>query len=155
VEFVRFIGTYVARVEIAKVGEPVLVHAANEMGDYWGNQPVMAKDEHEIKLGDRTEADVNQENRPAAPPSLRNPGEKLPSDSDKKNPHPAMAPVNMPPDQRRPGDPGYTPDQTPPVAGSSQSQPTASGSQPPAAQTGSPQPATPAAPGSGPQPPTN
>lgn len=147
VEFVRFIGNYVARIELAKVGEPVEVRASNEMGDYWGNQPVMAKNEHEVKMGDRTEADVNQENRPAAPPTLRNPGEKLPSDNDKNNPHPAMAPVNLPPDQRRPGDPGYTPpDQTPPAAGSSQ--PTASsGSQQSAAQT---------APGSGAQqPPAN
>lgn len=109
VEFVRFINNYVARVELAKVGEPVLVRTANEMGDYWGTQPVMAAEEHQIKLGDRTEADENQENRPKAPPTLRNPGEKLPSDDDKNNPRPTMAPVNMPPDQRRPGDPGYTP----------------------------------------------
>ncbi len=147
VEFVRFVGNYVARLEVAKVGEPVLVRTANEMGDYWGNQPVMAKDEHQIKMGDRTDADVNQENRPTAPPTLRNPGEKLPSDNDKNNPHPAMAPVNLPPDQRRPGDPGYTPpDQTQPAAGSSQQQPATSGSQQPAAQT---------APGSGSQPPAS
>src|SRR5579875_2895880 len=102
----------------------------------------MAAEEHQIKLGDRTEADVNQENRPAAPPTLRNPGEKLPSDNDKNNPRPTMAPVNLPPDQRRPGDPGYTPpDQIQPTAGSSQQQPAASGqpaaagSQQPAAQT--------------------
>jgi hypothetical protein len=133
VEFVRFVGTYVARLEIAKVGEPVLVRSSNEMGDYWGNQPVVAANQHEVKMGDRTEADTNEENRPAAPPSLRKPGEKLPTDDDKKNPQPVMAPVNLPPDQRRPGDPGYTPDQTP-----SGSQQPASGTQQPA--SGSQQP---------------
>ena len=107
VEFVRFVDNYVVRVELAKVGEPLEVHAANEMGDYWGNQPVVAANQHEVQLGDRTAADVNEENAPNAPPTLRNPGEKLPTDGDKD--HPVMAPVNMPPGMSRPGDPGYTP----------------------------------------------
>ena len=108
VEFVRFTGKFVVRDELARVGQPVLVRTANEMGDYWGNQPVVASNEHQVKLGDRTEADVNAENAPKAPPTLRNPGEKLPSD-DPKNPHASMAPVNFPKDQQRPGDPGSSP----------------------------------------------
>lgn len=132
VEFVRFIGTHVARIELAKVGEPVQVRTANEMGDYWGNQPVMAVNEHQIKLGDRSAQDTAAENAPKAPPSLRNPGEKLPSDKD-KNSQPVVAPVNFPKDQQRPGDPGYTP----PQPGGSSQQPSVqpSGSDPGQQQT--------------------
>jgi hypothetical protein len=107
VEFVRFTDNYVVRVEMAKVGEPMEVRSNNEMGDYWGNQPVVSTNQHEIQLGDRTSADATEENAPKTPPTLRNPGEKLPTDGDKD--HPAMAPVNMPPGMSRPGDPGYTP----------------------------------------------
>src|SRR5579875_3750930 len=56
VEFVRFIGSFVVRDEVAKVGQPMLVRSANEMGDYWGNQPVVASNQHEIQMGDRTAA---------------------------------------------------------------------------------------------------
>ena len=107
-EFVRFIGRYVVRVEIAKVGEPIVVHATNEMGDYWGNQPVVAANQHEIQLGDQTQQEQNGESAPRAAPTLRQPGDPVPTD-DKNNPQPVMAPVHMPPDQQRPGDPGYTP----------------------------------------------
>jgi hypothetical protein len=107
VEFVRFTDNYVVRVEEAKVGEPMEVRTANEMGDYWGNQPVVAANQHEVQLGDRTSADVTEENAPKAPPTLRNPGEKLPTDNDKNQP--TMQPVNFPPGMSRPGDPGYTP----------------------------------------------
>jgi hypothetical protein len=107
VEFVRLVDNYVARVELAKVGEPMEVRNSNEMGDYWGNQPVVAANQHEVQMGDKTAADVTQENAPKAPPTLRNPGEKLPTDNDKDRP--TMAPVKMPPGMERPGDPGYTP----------------------------------------------
>jgi hypothetical protein len=109
VEFVRFEGRFVARVELAKVGEALEVRTENEMGDYWGNQPVIAANQHEVKLGDATDADRTEENAPRAAPTLRKPGEQLPADSDKNNPTPVMAPVNFPKDQQRPGDPGYTP----------------------------------------------
>ncbi|MFZ0690420.1 MAG: hypothetical protein WBX06_15130 [Acidobacteriaceae bacterium] len=107
VEFVRFEGSFVTRVELAKVGEPMQERTENEMGDYWGNQPVVANNQHEVKLGDATEADRSEENAPRSAPTLRKPGEELPADH--TNPAGAMQPVNMPPDQRRPGDPGYTP----------------------------------------------
>jgi hypothetical protein len=123
VEFVRFIDNYVARVELAKVGETMTVRTENEMGDYWGNQPVVAANQHEVKMGDQTAADVTQENAPKAPPSLRKPGEQLPTDNDKTRE--TMAPMNYPPGMSRPGDPGYTPtvsakpgSSTPPAAGS-------------------------------------
>jgi hypothetical protein len=107
VEFVRFVDNYVARVDLAKVGEPMTVRTENEMGDFWGNQPVVAANQHEVKLGDQTAADVTEENAPKAPPTLRQPGEKLPTDNEKD--HPVEAPVKFPPGMQRPGDPGYTP----------------------------------------------
>ena len=109
VEFVHIEGNFVTRVELAKVGEPIQVRAENEMGDYWGGQPVVAKNQHEIKLGDSTDSDRSEENAPRQAPTLRKPGEQLPTDSDKGNPAGAMQPVKMPPDQQRPGDPGYHP----------------------------------------------
>jgi hypothetical protein len=109
VEFVRFEGSFVTRVQLAKVGEPMEVRTENEMGDYWGNLPVVAANQHEVQLGDATDADRSQENAPRAAPTLRKPGEPLPSSNDKNNPNPVMAPVNFPKDQQRPGDPGYTP----------------------------------------------
>jgi len=108
VEFVHFQGSLVQKVELAKVGEPIEVRNQNEMGDYWGNQPVVAKNQHEIKFGDRTEADESEENAPRQAPTLRKPGEELPQDTDKNAP-PSMQPVKMPPSLQRPGDPGYSP----------------------------------------------
>lgn len=136
VEFVRFGDSYVVRVEEAKVGEPMQVRTAYEMGDYFGNQPAVAANQHEVQMGDKTAADVTEENAPKAPPTLRNPGEKLPTDNEKD--HPTMAPVKMPPGMERPGDPGYTPTvsaQPQPASGGQQQgqQPPANGSAPPAA----------------------
>lgn len=108
VEFVRFAGSFVVRDELARVGEPMLVRTANEMGNYWGNQPALAANEHEIQFGDRTQQDQTEENAPRQAPTLREPGEKLPTDS-QANPAGQMGPVNFPKDQQRPGDPGYTP----------------------------------------------
>jgi len=109
VEFVRFEGSFVARVELAKVGQPIVVRNENEMGDYWGNQPVVAANQRQIKLGDSTDADRSAENAPRQAPTLRKPGEQLPQDSDKDNPASSMQPVKMPPGMERPGDPGYHP----------------------------------------------
>lgn len=108
VEFVRFVGSFVVRVELAKVGEAMVVHNQNEMGDYWGTQPVVAANQHEVELGDQTAADRSEENAPRQAPTLRKPGEQLPQDTGKDAP-PTMQPVKMPPDLQRPGDPGYTP----------------------------------------------
>lgn len=121
VEFVRFDGNYVARVEIAKVGEPVVVHSANQMGDFWGMQPAAtAQNVHTVQLGDRTAQDAAEQSAPAAAPTLRKPGEKLPTDNSATQ---VMQPVKFPPGMQRPGDPGYTP---PPASG----QPTTAQSQP-------------------------
>ncbi len=121
VEMIRFEGSFVTRVQLAKVGEPIQERSENEMGDYWGNQPVVAANQHEVKLGDSTDADRTEENAPRSAPTLRKPGEQLPANDN--NPAGAMQPVNMPPDQRRPGDPGYTPTvsaKQPPCSGQGQ-----------------------------------
>jgi hypothetical protein len=109
VEFVHFEGSLVTKVELAKVGEPLVVRNQNEMGDYWGNQPVVAQNQHEVKFGDRTDVDQSEESAPRQAPTLRQPGEQLPQDTDKNNPAAAMQPVKMPPSLQRPGDPGYSP----------------------------------------------
>jgi len=124
-EFVRFVGRYVVRVEIAKVGQPMEVRTANEMGDYWGNQPVVATNQHEIQLGDQTQQERNGESAPRQAPTLRQPGDPVPTD-DKDNPQPVMAPVHFPKDEQRPGDPGYTPTVS---AQQPQAQPSGSGTQ--------------------------
>lgn len=93
-QFVRFHGTRVVRLEIARVGEPIEVHAKNEMGDYWATQlPDNAK---VVKLGDQNPEDISRESAPTNAPTLRNPGEQLPAD---KNPNtPQMGPVEFPKD---------------------------------------------------------
>jgi len=91
-QFVRFYGNRVIRLEIAPVGEPIEVHAKNEMGDYWSTQ--QPDNVRVVKLGDQNPVDAAKENAPAAPPSLRNPGETLPADKDKNTPQ--MQPVQLP-----------------------------------------------------------
>jgi hypothetical protein len=94
VQFVRFNGNRVIRVEIAKVGESPIIRTENEMGDYWNTAP--ADNTRIVKLGDKGPADSAAENAPHAPPTLRNPGEKLPSDDDKDKV--VMKPVQFPKD---------------------------------------------------------
>lgn len=93
VEFVRINGNRVIRVELAKIGQPLQVHAENEMGNYWNTQA--DPNVRLIKLGDQDPAsEAQQDKRPSDAPSLRNPGEKLPTDGDKD--HPTMQPVQFP-----------------------------------------------------------
>jgi hypothetical protein len=92
VEFVRINGNRVIRVEIAEVGKPPVIHAENEMGDYWGTSA--PPNTREVKMGDADPADTAKQNAPKAPPSLRLPGETLPTDNDKN--HPVMGPVQFP-----------------------------------------------------------
>jgi hypothetical protein len=95
VQFVRINGNRVIRVEIAKVGEPPVIRTENEMGDYWSTQP--AQNTRIVKLGDTAPAKPGAETAPRTPPSLRNPGEKLPADNDADKPQ--MAPVQFPKDK--------------------------------------------------------
>lgn len=86
VEFVRINGNRVIRVEIAKLGQDLIVHDKNEVEGI-----VMAEETRQIQLGD-VPSDKDQAKQ--APPSLKKPGENLPSD---KNPG-AMGPVQFPKD---------------------------------------------------------
>jgi hypothetical protein len=97
VEFIRVNGNRVIRVEIAKVGEPPVIRAENELGDYWSTQPDPRM--REVKLGDQSVASAKEQDAPKSAPTLRSPGEKLPSDKDAD--HPVMAPVNFPKDQQK------------------------------------------------------
>jgi hypothetical protein len=92
VEFVRINGNRVIRVEVAEVGKPPVIRAENEMGDYWSANP--SPNVHEVKMGDTDPADTAKQTAPKAPPSLRLPGETLPTDNDKD--HPTMQPVQFP-----------------------------------------------------------
>jgi hypothetical protein len=93
-QFVRFQHDRVTQVEVAEVGRTPMVRTANEVGDYWQTSSGLAANEREIKLGDRTAQDRAEENAPAAPPSLRKPGEALPQD--KNSNQPSMQPVQFP-----------------------------------------------------------
>ncbi len=93
-QFVRFSGNRVIRLEIAKVGEPIEVHATNEMGDYWSTQ--QPDNTRIVKLGDQNTTDAAKQTAATAPPSLRNPGEPLPADKDANTPQ--MQPVQFPKD---------------------------------------------------------
>ena len=81
-QFVRLQHDRVIRVEEASVGVTPLVRTANEVGDYWQTQGGMQSTERVIKLGDQTAADRAAQNAPPSPrPTLRKPGETLPSDT--------------------------------------------------------------------------
>jgi hypothetical protein len=72
IRFVRFVGDRVTVVEIAALGKPVEIHDKDEMGGY--QDPGLTR---EIALGDRKP--TGDDAAPAAPPTLRKPGEAAPS----------------------------------------------------------------------------
>lgn len=90
-EFVRFYGGRVTRVIIAPVGKPMETFAKNQMGDYWSTQPT--QNVNYVKLGDTSAESIAQQDANTAPPTLLNPGEKLP-DADENAPQ--MKPVIFP-----------------------------------------------------------
>lgn len=125
-QFVRFVGNRVIRLEIARVGEPIEVHAKNEMGDYWNTQ--QPDNTRIVKLGDQSPTDAAEQSARSKAPTLRNPGETIPADKDKNIPQ--VGPVQFPKD---------TGGNTQTTAGQQGTQPTqAQGTQ----QTGSTQPAS-------------
>ncbi|HEX5234477.1 MAG TPA: hypothetical protein VFW25_04005 [Silvibacterium sp.] len=91
-QFVRFNGNRVIRFEVARVGKPIEVHAKNEMGDYWSTQ--QPDNVRIVKLGDQAPVDAAKQAAPAAPPTLRNPGEVISADKGKNTPQ--MQPVEFP-----------------------------------------------------------
>jgi hypothetical protein len=105
-QFVRFSGDRVVRVEVAAVGQDLIVRNQDETGGYSGNSDV-----HEVKMGDAAPSTTGEGGGHRQAPSLRLPGEQqLPG---------AMQPVQMPgagqPDvkpQPIPGPPSSSPGQT-------------------------------------------
>ncbi|WP_263354500.1 DUF2845 domain-containing protein [Acidicapsa acidisoli] len=89
VQFVRVNGNRVIRVEVAKLGQPLEVFTKDEVEGLMttDGKPVLASvthDQHTIELGDvHRNADTQA---PAAPPTLRAPGEQLPDDKDSNTP---------------------------------------------------------------------
>jgi hypothetical protein len=106
VQFVRFNGNRVIRLEIADVGQPPVIRDKDETDGYFAGQFV-----HQVRLGDAPPAAPNQEHAPAAAPSLRQPGEPLPNAVDKDH---QMKPVQFPDDEKPkpiPPPPGSAPSQ--------------------------------------------
>lgn len=86
VQFVRINGNRVIRVELAKVGRPLEIFTKNEVEGLMttDGRPVVADarlhETHTVELGD-VHRDPDRQ-APAAPPTLRAPGEKLPTDDE-------------------------------------------------------------------------
>jgi hypothetical protein len=145
VDFVRINGNRVIRLEIARDGEPLQIFTKDVVSAMMttdGNPVITAQaNTRTLREGD-VETDTNKQ-APAAPPSLRNPGESLPTDDTRVG---AMRPVQFPKphtDQQ----PGANPDEQPSIpaaasqpAQSSYPQPAAQGNaQSPAASNSQPQ----------------
>jgi hypothetical protein len=152
VDFVRINGNRVIRVEVAKMGESPVVFTKDEVEGLMRTDgtPLDPQTTQRVAKAGDVERDPDKE-APSAPPSLRNPGEKLPADDDKNRDGP-MRPVQFPKPAQDPppaAQPGANPDGVPDAQPTSGSQAApANGSQPGSAQPGSAQPgsAPPAAP---------
>jgi hypothetical protein len=106
VQFVRFNGNRVIRLEIADVGQPPVIRDKDETDGYFAGQFV-----HQVRLGDAPATGPNQEKAPAPAPTLREPGEKLPDTVDKDH---QLKPVQFPGDDKPkpiPPPPGTSPSQ--------------------------------------------
>jgi len=152
VQFVRINGNRVIRVEIAKVGQPLEVFTKNEVEGLMttDGKPVVAalQQTHTVELGD-THRDPDRQ-APAAPPTLRKEGEKLPTDDenakqDAQNRTGTMKPVVFPKDTTK--DPARTvpahPAPPPPDDDASPAAAKPDGSKPGAAKPDASKPATP------------
>jgi hypothetical protein len=138
VEFVRINGNRVIRVELAKLGETPVVFTKDEV------EGLMRTDGTPLEAGGvpgtrvAGVGDVERDPKtqaPAAPPSLRKPGETLPADSDKSSVG-VMKPVQFPkqkPDPQPGANPDGEPDAQPPA---NTQTPPADPSQPPAQPNG-------------------
>jgi hypothetical protein len=102
IRFVRFVGDRVTMVEIAALGKPIEIHNTNEMGDF---DPTPTR---EVAMGDKDQKGA--EDKPAAPPSLRLPGEDAPPDGPGKVQFPTKSPATpIPPTPTADPGPGTDP----------------------------------------------
>ncbi len=90
VKFVRFQGDRVSQVKIAEVGKPVLVRTQDEVNGFSAPAPV-----HQVMLGDRPAAAVEDGAQAAGAPTLRKPGEAAPAGGNGR--------VQLPPNTAGPG----------------------------------------------------
>jgi hypothetical protein len=141
VDFVRINGNRVIRVEVARNGEDMQIFTKDVVSDMMsaGGSPVLTAQSstRTVKEGD-VETDPDKQ-APAPPPSLRNPGEKLPTDNSSTG---VMRPVQFP-KPHTDETPGANPDEqsaTPPAKSPS---PPAGGTQPQPAPANTPPPASP------------
>jgi hypothetical protein len=145
VDFVRINGNRVIRVEIAKEGQPLAVFTKDVVEPMLvaAGTPELASQPNirTIREGD-IETDPNKQEA-APPPSLRNPGEKLPTDNQNTG---VMRPVQFP-KPHTDDTPGANPDEQSSAPPPSTSASPSSGSQPPA--PASTTPANPAPPNGG------
>ena len=97
VDFVRFVGDEVVRVETMKVGGEKIVKTEKEVN--LPEQPTVAKAPDEPQV------------RPANAPTLRRPGEDIPTAQDPAQsiPNPTAQPMPTPPPSQAPGIPGSGP----------------------------------------------
>jgi hypothetical protein len=122
VDFVRINGNRVIRVEVAKMGEAPAIFTKDEVEGLMRTDgtPLEAdKTQRIAKVGD-VEHDPDKE-AAAPPPSLRNPGEQLPSD-DPKNRVGVMKPVQFPKPKADPQS-GENPDGVPEAQPAATTQP--------------------------------
>jgi hypothetical protein len=143
VDFVRINGNRVIRVEVAKMGEAPVIFTKDEVEGLMRTDGTSLDPttERVAKLGDATR-DPDKE-APAAPPSLRQPGEKLPGDDDKarQGEEGVMKPVQFPKQKPDP-QPGANPDGEPEAAPAS-AQPAAGTTAPVGTQPAAPDPPQP------------
>jgi len=134
VEFIRINGNRVIRVEVAKIGEPPVIYSKDEVEGLMRTDgtPLTPGDDsktHTVQMGDVEKNPDTQ--APAAPPSLRNPGEQVPADKGGRvgemkpvqfpKPKPDDQPVATPDSQPAPPQPaGTTPAKSGPTSGDSQ-----------------------------------
>lgn len=135
VQFVRFNGNRVIRLEIADVGQKLIIRDQDETNGYFAGQFV-----HQVRLGDAQPTGPNQEHGPSVAPTLRKPGENLPDAVDQQN---QLKRVQFPKDDPKPNPIPAPPSQTSADQGQPAQDPTADSSaqnpfpQNPSQQTGS------------------
>ena len=125
VEFIRINGNRVIRVEVARVGEKPEIFTRDEVEGMMrtdGTPLAPAESTERISRVGDAERDTNKE-APAAPPSLRNPGETMPHDANEDRPGQknvgVMKPVQTPkrkPELQLGANPDSVPEETTPAA---------------------------------------
>lgn len=89
IHFVKFMGDRVTEVEIAALGKPLEVHTKDEMGGF--NPPPPTR---EVALGDQQPGSSRDGQTP--PPTLRKPGEPVPSGGSGRVQFPTASPAAIP-----------------------------------------------------------